>query len=274
MRITVCGSGAGAAVNPRRGASSIHLSHGDAQLLVDTGPGFMERMADSRLSADAVRSVVFSHLHFDHAMGVVELFSRLIFRTGPPVTVYGPRDTDTYIAAALAFARVNSTNERVRDWMDGVSVTLTRPGDERELGGMQVSSVEVPHAPNLECLARRFDADGRSLVYSGDSTYAPDVMVPLADGADVLVHEAFTESALERLASRLPEARRGGLFAGMRGSHCTAADAGRVARDAGVGTLVLTHLTPEERDGELINEARQSFEGTIIVATDGLSLEI
>ena len=131
MRITFCGSGAGAAVNPRRGASSIHLAHGEARLLVDTGPGFMERMADSGLDADAVSGVVFSHLHFDHAMGVVELFSRLIVRHGPPVTVYGPRDTDNYIEAALGFARVNATNDFIRGWLDGVSVELTRPGDER-----------------------------------------------------------------------------------------------------------------------------------------------
>ena len=178
MRITFCGSGAGAAVNPRRGASSIHLAHEEVRILVDTGPGFMERMADSGLDADAVSAVVFSHLHFDHAMGVVELFSRLIVRHGPPVTVYGPRDTDTYIAAALDFARVNSTNDFIKNWLDGVSVELTRPGDERELGGMQVRSVEVPHAPALECLARRFEAGGRSLVYTGDTTYAPDVLVP------------------------------------------------------------------------------------------------
>lgn len=274
MRITFCGSGAGAAVNPRRGASSIHLAHEEARILVDTGPGFMERMADSGLDADAVSAVVFSHLHFDHAMGVVELFSRLIFRRGAPVTVFGPRDTDTYIAAALAFARVNATNDRVLQWLEGVSVELTRPGDDRELGGMQVRSVEVPHAPNLECLARRFEAGGRSLVYSGDTTYSPETMVPLADGADVLVHEAFTESALEKMALRMPESRREGLYAGMRASHCPASGAGRNARDAGVRTLVLTHLTPDERDEELVAEARQAFEGTIIVASDGLSLEV
>ena len=274
MRITFCGSGAGAAVNPRRGASSIHLAHGDARLLVDTGPGFMERMVDSGLNPDAVSGVVFSHLHFDHAMGVLELFTRLIFRSGAPVTVFGPRDTDTYIEAALAFARVNATNERTREWLDGVSVSLTRPGDERELGGMQVRSVEVPHAPYLECLARRFEADGRALVYSGDSVYAPDAMVPLAEGADVLVHEAFTDSALERMAQGLSESRRAGLLAGMRSTHCPAFDAGQTARDAGVGTLVLTHLTPDERNEELVAEARRAFDGTIIVASDGLSLEV
>lgn len=274
MRITFCGSGAGAAVNPRRGASSIHLAHGDAQVLVDTGPGFMERMADSGLEPDSVGDVVFSHLHFDHAMGVVELFTRLIVRRGAPVTVYGPRDTDSYIEAALGFARVNATNDYIRNWLDGVSVELTRPGDEREIGGIDVRSVEVPHAPYLECLARRFEAGGRSLVYTGDTTYAPEVLVPLADGADVLVHEAFTESCLMRMSEGMSESSRQGLFKGVRGTHSRAESAGRVARDAGVGTLVLTHIMPLERDWELVEEARRAFDGTIVVASDGLSLEI
>ena len=48
----------------------------------------------------------------------------------------------------------------------------------------------------------------------------------------------------------------------------------RIARDAGVGTLVLTHIMPLERDWELVEEARREFDGTIVIASDGLSLEI
>ncbi len=274
MRITFCGTGAGGSVNPRRGAASIHLAHEDARILVDAGPGFMERMVDTGLDADAVSDVVFSHLHFDHAMGVIELFTRLIVRRGAPVTVFGPRDTDTYIEAALGFARVNATSDFINRWLDGVSVELTRPEDEREICGIDVRSVEVPHAPYLECLARRFEAGGRSLVYTGDTTYAPDALVPLADGADVLVHEAYTESCLARMVEGLSESARAGLYRGIQGTHSTAESAGRIARDAGVGTLVLTHIMSQERDWELIEEARRAFDGTIVVASDGLSLEI
>ena len=274
MRITFCGTGAGGTIGPDRGNASIHLSHRDSHLLLDSGPGFLERMTKAQLDPDLVTDVIFSHLHFDHAMGVVDLFCRLLGRTGPPVKVYGPRDTDSYIEAALGFARVNVTRPSMNDWLDGVSVELTRAGDEREIQGMQVRSAEVPHAPYLECLARRFEADGRTLVYSGDTTYAPEAMVPLADGADLLVHEAFTDAGLARLGAPWPEAARQGLFEGVRATHSNAADAGRIAQQAGVKLLVLTHLLTTEREDELLAAARSEFAGPIVVAADGLAIEV
>ena len=274
MRITFCGTGAGGSIGPDRGNASIHLAHRGRHLLLDSGPGFLERMTGAQLDPDLVTDVVFSHLHFDHAMGVVDLFCRLLGRTGPPVTVYGPRDTDSYIEAALGFARVNVVRPSMNEWLDGVSVELTRAGDEREIQGLRVRSVEVPHAPYLECLARRFEADGRALVYSGDTTYAPEAMVPLADGADLLVHEAFTEAGLERLAAPMPQSAREGLFSGMRATHSSAVDAGRIAQQAGVKLLVLTHLLATEREDELLADARSAFEGPIVIAADGLAIEV
>ena len=158
--------------------------------------------------------------------------------------------------------------------MDGVSVELTRPGDEREICGIDVRSVEVPHAPYLECLARRFEAGGRSLVYTGDTTYAPEALVPLADGADVLVHEAYTESCLGADGGGPVGVGARGAVSRGAGTHSTAESAGRIARDAGVGTLVLTHILSLEHDWELVEEARRAFDGTIVVASDGLSLEV
>lgn len=276
MRVTFCGTGAGGSVNPRRGNSSLHLAVDGFAALLDTGPGFMERMAAASLDPNAVRAVLFSHLHFDHAAGIIELLTRTIVHTGPPPRAYGPRGTDEYIASALAFARLNATRPENHEWLDGVSVELTRPGDDREIGPLAVESREVPHVEYLECLARRVRCGGRSLVYTGDTTGAPEVLVPLADGADLLIHEAFTESALRRTAeaAAMPPERADGFFAAIRGTHSSAADAARIAREAGVRRLVLTHLLAAERDEELAAEARSEFDGEIIVAADGLALEV
>ena len=276
MQVTVCGSGAGAAVNPRRGSSSLHLRAGDCDLLLDCGAGFMERMASARLDPDRVGSVVLSHLHFDHAAGIVELLTRLIVRHGEPVTVYGPRGTDDYVAAAVAFARLNAAQPRILEWLDGVAVELTHGGDEREIGPLRVRTAEVRHASYLECLARRFEAEGRSLVYSGDTIYEPDALGALAEGADLLLHEAYTEAAIGRLADAqgLSDRAREGMYAGIGGTHSTAREAGQIAQAAGVGRLVLTHLLPTEDETELVAEAGAVYEGEVIAAADGMVLEV
>lgn len=276
MRVTFCGTGAGGSVNPRRGNSSLHLAVDGFAALLDTGPGFMERMAAASLDPNAVRAVLFSHLHFDHAVGIIELLTRTIIHTGPPPRAYGPRGTDEYVASALAFARLNATRPENHQWLDGVSVELTRPGDDREIGPFAVESREVPHVEYLECLARRIRCGGRTLVYTGDTTSAPDVLVPLAEGADLLIHEAFTESALRRTAEAgaMPGARAEAFFAAIRSTHSSAAEAGRIAREAGVRRLVLTHLLAAEREDELIAEAGREFGGEVLVAADGMALEV
>ena len=276
MRITFCGTGAGGAISRERACSAIHLAHDDARLLLDCGPGFLERMTEAQLNPDQLQAVVYSHLHFDHAMGVVDLFCRLLARSGPPVAVYGPRDTDAYIEGAVAFARLNATRPQLHEWLDGVGVQLTRPGDAREIGPFAVRSVEVPHAPYLECLARRFDLNGRSLVYSGDTSYAPDALVPLADGADLLIHEAYTHDAVDRLAERnaMPPNAREAMRAAMAATHSQAEEAGKIAQAAGVKRLALTHLLPTETERELVAAAGAAFDGEIIIARDGLALEV
>ena len=276
MRITFCGTGAGGAISRERANSSIHLEDGGVRLLLDCGPGFLERMVEAGLDPDGLLGVVYSHLHFDHAMGIVELFCRLLARRGPPLTVYGPRDTDAYIEAARGFAEVNLARPQMLEWLAGVGVQLTRPGDEREIGPFAVRSVEVPHAPQLECLARRFELGGRSLVYSGDTTYAPEALAPLAEGADLLIHEAYTQGAIERMAERagMSAKARDAMHGAIAATHSQAEEAGRIAQAAGVRRLVLTHLLRTEREEELLAAAGAVFDGEVLVARDGLALEI
>jgi len=97
----------------------------------------------------------------------------------------------------------------------------------------------------------------------------------LARDADVLVHEALYDSAaVDRLIASVPNASD--LRRSILSHHTTAEEAGRVAAEAGVNTLVLSHLIPAE-DPAITEEmwaaaARTHFDGHVVVAKDLMEL--
>jgi ribonuclease BN (tRNA processing enzyme) len=117
--------------------------------------------------------------------------------------------------------------------------------------------------------AFRFDTPDRSIVFSGDTTPC-ETLIKLAQGADFLVHEVIHKPSLARLLARVPNAER--LIEHIVGSHTTHIDVGKVAKEAAVKTLVLTHFVPVD-DPSLTDEmwtegARTHFEGKVIVGKD------
>jgi len=102
--------------------------------------------------------------------------------------------------------------------------------------------------------------DGRRLVYTGD-TRPHLAVIQASAAADLLIHEAtFGGDELERA---------------IETGHSTAAEAARVALDAGARRLVLTHISSRyHRDtSELLAEAKAVFPETII-ARDGMTIEV
>ncbi len=102
---------------------------------------------------------------------------------------------------------------------------------------------------------------GRRLVISGDTRPCP-TMTEAARGAELLVHEStFSDDEQERA---------------LETKHSTAREAARVARQAGVKRLLLTHLSSRHDvdPSKLLTQAREEFRGQVEVAYDGLSLEI
>jgi ribonuclease BN (tRNA processing enzyme) len=110
-------------------------------------------------------------------------------------------------------------------------------------------------------------------VISGDTTRS-DNLVKLATGAEVLVHAVLYVPAVDRLVARVPNATA--LKASIIAHQTSAEDAGRVAQEAGVKILVLSHLVPaddpEVTDQMWIDAARTHFRGSVIVGKDLLEI--
>jgi ribonuclease BN (tRNA processing enzyme) len=134
---------------------------------------------------------------------------------------------------------------------------------------VKVTSCRVRHPPITQSYAYRFDAKDRSIVISGDTAYAPE-LAEFAKSADVLVHEAMYLPAIETLLQRVPNAPK--LRAHLLASHTSTEDVGRIAAQAGVKTLVLTHFVPGDdpsiTDDQWAEGVRKHFKGNIIVGKD------
>jgi ribonuclease Z len=100
---------------------------------------------------------------------------------------------------------------------------------------------------------------GRKIVYTGDSM-PHEGLVAMARGADVLIHDATSDAALEAKANRY--------------GHSSSRQAAMVAKEAGVGLLVLTHMSPRYEDSSsLLADARAVFE-RVQLADDFLEIDV
>lgn len=136
---------------------------------------------------------------------------------------------------------------------------------------VKVTAILVEHAPVFPSFAYRLDSDDGSIVISGDTAPCAN-LIALAAGADVLVHEVFDDASDADEDDDSWEARQRRRH--LVSSHTPVSQIGRVAADAGVRRLVLTHFIPG--DDEVADEhwlgAVTGFDGEVIVGSDGLEL--
>jgi ribonuclease BN (tRNA processing enzyme) len=196
-----------------------------------------------------------------------------------PVTVCGPPGIENYwrhFTGSLAFdIDTRIADEGRPDLRDLVRVREFGDGPVMEEDGLRVSALRVEHPPVTDCFALRFEHGALRVVFSSDTAFFP----PLADfarDADVLVHEAMLEQGIERLVEKTGNGAR--LREHLLASHSFAAQAGRIASDAGVGTLVLHHLIPADDpqivEADWIAATRKSWSGALTIARDGLVVEM
>jgi len=137
---------------------------------------------------------------------------------------------------------------------------------------VKVTAVLVEHAPVFPAFAFRFDTAAGSIVVSGDTAPCPN-LVALARGADILVHEVFDASQNEQEDQTWEAQRR---MHHLTTSHTPLSQVGKVAADAGVGRLVLTHFVPG--DDTLPDDhwiaGITAFDGEVTVGHDLLELRL
>jgi ribonuclease BN (tRNA processing enzyme) len=280
-RLVLLGTKGGPAIRPGGPMpTSSLLEMSGRRIVVDCGLGVTKGLVDAGVPLKTLDLVFITHLHSDHVLELGPLLhTAWTAGLSTPVRVFGPAGTEAYwlnFCQALDFdIEIRIEDEGRPDIRELVTFDEFTEGLVMEEGGLAVSALRVEHPPVTECYALRFSQGGRTVVFSADTAYFP----PLADfarGAGILVHEAMLEAGVDRLVERTGNGER--LKAHLMASHTLAADAGRIAADAGVGHLVLHHLIPaddpEFDEGHWREALRASWNGPLTVGYDGLTLAI
>lgn len=307
LKLTFLGTGAGSP-SMTRNVSSLGLQwrQRGALWLFDGGEGTQQQILRSPLRLSQLEHIYVTHLHGDHVFGLPGLLASrsLVKDILSPVTLFGPPGLEDWLRVTL---QLTGTGIRYPLTVQTVSEGLIYEDEARQVfcrrlahrivsygysvvekprpgtfDAAQASALGIPSGPLYGRLkagetltlpdGRMVDGaalvgpprPGRKVVVCGDTGATPAV-AELASGADVLVHEAtfLSEQADRATAS----------------GHSTAAGAATAARDAGVGTLILTHISPryesdsESRLGELLAEAQAIFPNTLL-ARDFWSYEV
>ncbi|HEX8171324.1 MAG TPA: MBL fold metallo-hydrolase [Thermoanaerobaculia bacterium] len=258
--------------DPNHAAACTAIVAGDRWFVVDAGRGATMRIASTKLDYAKLQAVFVTHLHSDHIAGLPDLFdtSWQFGRETTPFQLYGPAGTPKIARAMLDFFAEDIHIRR--DLMEkhpaaGATIVwhTVHEGVVYDDGKVKVTAFPVDHRPVRDAFGYRFDVDGKSIVISGDTRPTPN-LVRYAKGADVLVLEAYLPEFFARVDT--PE-----VAARLRSYHTSAEEAGVIARDAGVKTLVLTHLIPGNENDTFRARAAKAFKGKIVVARDLLEVE-
>lgn len=279
----------GSAPTANRAPTALLVRRGGDRLLFDCAEGTQRQLMRSRVGLPELDQVYLTHFHADHYLGLPGMLKTFSLRQREtPVVVHGPpgvrelfgelRRVFGRLTYPLEVVEVRAGQSLERDGYrilvfpvhHGVSavgyalVEDPRPG---EFDVAAADALRVPAGPERGALQRGDSVTlddgrvvtpdavlgdprpGRRIVIPGDTAPAETVRV-LAEGADVLVHEAtFSEEERERAQETL---------------HSTALQAAELARAAGVRLLALTHVSPRYFGSELVREARAVFEATVV----------
>jgi ribonuclease BN (tRNA processing enzyme) len=275
LKLILLGTGGGPRPRKASSAPAQVLFVNDTAYVVDCGDGVARQLVLAGVPLPKLRHVFLTHHHSDHNADYGNLLS-LAWTAGlrTRIDAWGPPPLDRM---TKLFFEMNEFDIAARIEDEGrvpleplVHVhELNEGGPVMQDENVKVTAALVRHPPVVPAFGFRFDARDRSIVISGDTAPSED-LIKLAQGADVLVHDALFVPGIDRLVAGVPNATR--LKQSIMSHHTTAEDAGRVAHAAGVKTLVLTHLVPADdpavTEQMWIDAASVHFRGRIIVGKD------
>ena len=251
MRLTVLGSGS-CELRQERSSPAYLLQAGPSKFVLDLGQGAWRRLLDQGVKPASLQGVLISHHHLDHISDLLPLLFALN---------YDPVMNQQACMALLGHSGLS----RVLEGLEGVFGDWVRPpeknlrhlwleaGNKIELAGVKIRVAAASHMETS--LAYRLEYEGLSMVYLGDSEYVHD-LADFALGAELLVANCAAPDS------------------NPKPGHIGPSQAGRLAAEAEVKALLLSHLYRVVDPLKAVASAGKQFDGRVFAAEDGMSLNI
>ncbi|MBT2640656.1 MBL fold metallo-hydrolase [Bacillus sp. ISL-41] len=219
------------------------LEHEGFKLMIDFGSGVLARLQNF-VQPEELDALVLSHYHPDHIadIGVLQharLIQGFLGKKSQQLPIFG-HTQDKQEFAKLTYKNITK----------GIAYD---PAKKLNIGPFTISFLSAIHP--VPCYAMRIEAGGKSLVYTADTSFKED-FIPFAQGTDLL----------------LSECNFYGNQDGKGAGHMNSYDNGKLAAEADVKQLVLTHLPHYGEIDQLVSEASTVFNGPVTLAREGLEI--
>ncbi len=282
MKVILLGTG-GPRPDPGRQGSSLVVQIGVDNVVFDAGRGVATQLVRAGVPVTEVGHVFLTHHHFDHTGGLADLIlAAWIKARNETIRVFGPAGTSRMLRHLFEayspdidyrLMETALTVEKLMDIRGMVEATDAEPGLVHDAGGWRVSAEYVDHGHGLgmtveewPCLGYRVEAGGKVVAISGDAVDSPTLR-RLARGADVLVQCCYLAGA---------EVTSPDLELISRHVIAPSTMVGRIAEEAKVGKLVLTHIRekPMQTLLGMAEDVRRDFDGELVIGEDLLEIEV
>lgn len=251
MYSTIIGSGT-CIPSQRRASPCMLVQAAGATILCDTGPGSLRQLLSAGIDISAVDMIIYSHFHIDHTADFCPFLFAAKYGKGlerkRSLTVMGPKGLQNWYEGLVGVhGRWIIPELFTIDWIETA-------GEKHDFDGFTVESSQVLHGSS-SIAVRIEESSDRSLAYSGDTDYCKGII------------DICTNSAKAVLECSCPEGQK------VEG-HLTPSLAGRIARESGCRSLVLTHIYPEADRHDLMTPLRTQYDGPAEIAYDLMSFSI
>ncbi len=288
INVILCGTGTPVPSNRAQACTAVFVA--GKFFLFDAGDGASRSAEGLNLPLADLGALFLTHFHSDHIAGVGEIMSRSwILGRDTPLTIYGGQGVERIVTG---FNHIYALDDAYREahhgpthfpieFAPGETGLIPNPGAAGQVvyekDGVRVLAFSVDHSPIEPALGYRVEYMGKVVGISGD-TIATEGLTNLARDADVLVSEVMNKAWIEETECALralpPAARGADIFRDIRNYHIDVAELGQAANDAGVQTLVLTHMVPTpvdaaQADTLFVAPISETFSGTLEVGDDG-----